>query len=294
MSCNGCGKKISQFSSNNLFTWCTNCGNYGINNAIKRALAGLNIEPHRVIMCFDVGCNGNGSDKIQAYSIHGLHGRIIPLACGASLATDLPVIASAGDGATFSEGINHLVHAIRNNYDITFILHNNENYALTTGQASSTTPKGVKMNISPDGVLFDPIHVAHFVLNLKPSFYARGYSGSVNQLSMLIKQGIQHKGFSFIEVLQDCPTYNHSMTHDWYLQRIYDLNETHHDYKNLSLAWQVTEDLSSKIATGLVYKDTKRKDFYSMQPNRDNYKTSLIHEVKNDYQKIAMELYKKF
>lgn len=143
-------KEYMQYETEEVVTWCGGCGNYAIQNALKRALVLEGKAPKDVLMCFDVGCNGNGSDKIEGYTIHGLHGRVLPLAAGAKIANpDLTVIASAGDGATFSEGINHLIHAIRNDYPMLFLLHDNQNYALTTGQASATTPKGCTMNSSP-------------------------------------------------------------------------------------------------------------------------------------------------
>lgn len=295
MSCLSCAKGVSKFHSDNLFTWCTNCGNYGINASVKRALASLGYEPHQVVLFFDIGCNGNGSDKIEGYTFHGLHGRVIPLACGASIANkDVPIIASAGDGATLSEGINHLIHAIRNNYNITFLLHNNENYALTTGQASSTTPKGAKRSIAPDGSLLNPIHVGHLALNLGASFYARGYSGDVNHLTEIIKAGILHKGFSFIEIMQDCPTYNKEMTHDWYRSRIYNLDaQKSHDRSNLTIAYKKASDMENKIATGIIYQNKDIEDFLTIQPNRKGYTSPLIDEVRS-YENISLQLFEDF
>src|SRR3989339_1792067 len=117
MSCTICTSqdtKISDYFSQNLYTWCTNCGNYGIHGAVKRALAAENLHPHHTLLCFDIGCNGNGSDKIDGYRFHGLHGRVIPLACGAAVSNSkIKVLAFGGDGGTFGEGLNHLVHAIR-------------------------------------------------------------------------------------------------------------------------------------------------------------------------------------
>jgi 2-oxoglutarate ferredoxin oxidoreductase subunit beta len=133
MSCSNCKPKYSDYFSDELYTWCTACGNYGIHAAVKRALITEKIMPKDTLLCFDVGCHGNGSDKIGGYSFHGLHGRVIPLACGAHLANrKVKVLAFGGDGGTLSEGIGHLIHAVRCNYDITFILHDNSNYALTT------------------------------------------------------------------------------------------------------------------------------------------------------------------
>ena len=156
--------KYKDYFSDELYTWCTNCGNYSIHTALKRALVLENIAPKDVLMVFDIGCHGNGSDKITAYCVHGLHGRVIPFAAGAHLANrKIKVIAFGGDGGVLSEGINHLVHAVRCDFDITFILHNNGNYGLTTGQASATTPKGISMNSTPNGVTEEPMNPMEFL-----------------------------------------------------------------------------------------------------------------------------------
>lgn len=251
-----CSVIHNDYNSENTYTWCTNCGNYGIHGALKSALVEECIKPTDVVLCFDIGCNGNGSDKIGGYKAHTLHGRVIPFAMGAALANpNIEVIASAGDGATLGEGINHFIHAIRNDINLTFILHNNSNYGLTIGQASPTTPLGIEMNGTPGVVEIPPINVAYLALSLNPSFYARGFSGNPKQLTKLIRLGIHHKGFSLIEVLQDCPTFNEATPHNWYLDRIYDIGTlTDYNINNIEMAREATGDLSEHIATGLLYK----------------------------------------
>ena len=280
--CHNC-ENIVDYYSDNIFTWCTNCGNYGIFTAVKRALVVEEIKPRDVFMCFDIGCHGNGSDKIEGYRFHGLHGRVIPFAAGASVANrKVKVIGFGGDGGTLSEGINHLVHAVRANYNMTFILHNNENYGLTTGQASSTTRKGVKMNSSPEGVLVEPINVMDFVLSLKPSFAARAFSGNVKHMTEVIQAGLKHKGFAFIEIFQNCPSYNHETPHEWYQERVYNINEvTGYDITDLTGAKEVASDLVNHIAVGTLYKNEDIQDFYSLQPSRIGKETELVDEVKN-------------
>lgn len=293
MSCTNCGKnektgvKFSDYKSENLYTWCTNCGNYGIHTAIKRALIAEGVLPKDTLLVFDIGCNGNGADKIDAaYRFKGLHGRAIPFAAGASMANRrMTVIASGGDGATLGEGVNHLIHAVRSNYNMTFLLHNNSNYGLTTGQASSTTKKGVKMNISPDGVVEQNLNVADFIFSLSPTFYARGFSGNVPQLSEIIRAGMQHKGFSFIEILQNCPTYNKETPHSLYMERIYDVSKVRsYDSSNFDTARAIAKELENRIATGVLYlapEDQRREDFLSASVNRVDYKTELVDEVEN-------------
>ncbi len=282
MSCNTCTVNFSDYYSDNLYTWCTNCGNYGIAAAEKRALAELEIAPENALLCFDIGCNGNGADKIDGYRIHGLHGRVLPLAAGAVIANqNMTVIASAGDGATLSEGINHLIHSVRNNYNITFLLHNNSNYGLTKGQASSTTPQNVPMSIAPDGVTADTLHVLELVFALNPTFVARGFSGNVTQLTEIIKSGIQHRGFSFIEILQACPTYNKATPHEWYMDKVYDVRTiADYDVTDMRKARWIARDLVERIATGVLYQNFDASTYMDRQANRQGLTTQPVEEVK--------------
>lgn len=273
--------KYSDYESTQLYNWCTNCGNYGIHAAVKRALVMENISPKDVLLCFDIGCNGNGSDKIRAYAYHGLHGRVLPFAAGASLANrNVKVIAFGGDGATLSEGINHLIHTVRCNYDLTFVLHDNNNYGLTTGQASSTTPQDTPMNTSPDGVTASTLNPTELVLSLEPSFIARGFSGKVKELTEILRKAINHKGFSYVEVLQSCPTYNYATPHEWYLQHTYDVEtDPNYDKFNIEYAKKVAKNRRDKIATGILYQDFNKSDYLSRQANRRNLTTELVEEV---------------
>lgn len=268
------------YYSENLFTWCTNCGNYGINASMKRALVKNNIKPRNALLCFDIGCNGNGSDKIGGYRFHGLHGRVLPFAAGAAMSNrDITVLASAGDGATMSEGINHLIHAIRSNYNITFLLHNNCNYGLTKGQASATTRPNIPMNSSPDGTTADMVNVLNLALSLGVSFAARSFSANVEQLTELISSGINHPGFAIVEILQDCPTYNKATPHEWYQERIYDLINTDHDIHDRHKALEVCKDLDERIATGILYQNPNSIPFSDRLVNRKNITTQLTEEV---------------
>lgn len=275
--------KYLALETDKRITWCSECGNYAIQNALKRALTLENFSRRDFLYCFDIGCNGNGADKIEAYTIHGLHGRVIPLAAGAAIANPrLKVIASAGDGATFSEGVNHLVHAVRNNYPVMFIHHDNQNYGLTTGQASSTTPRGVDMNGAPDGVMLDPINVMDFVLSLRPSFLARTFSGDVHHMTEMFRLGLKHNGFAFIEVLQSCPTYNHCMPETWYLERVRDVAELKkHDPRNFCKARELIAQQEKEIYyIGLLYCDSMRPSFLDNFVLRKGAKTTLIEEVR--------------
>lgn len=268
--------------SEEKLTWCSGCGNYGIQKAVFRAMTLENIPHDKVLFCYDIGCSGNESDKIGAFTIHGLHGRVLPLAAGAVIANNrLKVIAVAGDGATFSEGVNHLMHTVRNDYPIVFLCHNNENYGLTTGQASSTTRKGFAMNGSPDGAIADPINVCRLVLSLNPTFVARCFSGDVKHMTEIIRKGLKHNGFAFIEIMQVCPTYNRATSQKWFWDRLHYLDDDKaYDASDILQAQAKADDLENEIAMGIIYQNPKA-NFIERLPQRLGISTVPTEEVRS-------------
>ncbi len=261
-------------------TRCSGCGNYGILNAVMRSIALEWYKPHEVIIANDVWCSGNMSDKIMTNTIHGLHGRVNALASGIHCAVpNVPIIAFAWDGATLSEWINHLIHTARNNYNFTFLLHNNQNYWLTTGQASSTTPRWTNMKATAGEVTSQPLIPAHIVLSAWGTFFARWYSWNVEQLTKLIRAAMNHPWYACIEILQLCPTYNKATPVDRYEKRVYDVSErADYDKTDKYQAMKVVED-TDHIATWILYTNTQEKDFMSLQAHRNDIATQPVDEV---------------
>lgn len=267
----------NSFDSEKLPTWCPGCGNFTVQAALKTALSELDIKPSQTFISFDIGCNGNGADVINAYAFKGLHGRSIPLAIGAHLANrKYTVIADIGDGGCLHEGLDHLLHAIRSNYDITILIHNNQNFALTTGQATATTQKNKPVFGFPEGKPEGNINIGQLCLSLDTSFFARGYSADPQQLTEIIKKGIKHKGCSVIETLQICPTYNPQSSPQWYNERIKKVETTNDIHK----ARKLVEITDKHIFTGVIYQNSKLPTFYDSLSNRKNRKTELVDEVK--------------
>jgi 2-oxoglutarate ferredoxin oxidoreductase subunit beta len=272
---------ISEYYSETKCTWCDGCGNYGIWTAVKSALADLGLHPWQVCLCYDIGCNGNGSDKIQGYRFHGLHGRVIPFAAGAKLANmKLPVIAFGGDGATFSEGVGHLVHGLRSNYPITFVLHNNETYGLTTGHATSLTWQRQAMNTSPNGIPERTLASMDLIFSLAPTFVARGFSGNIKLMTRILKAAVQHRGFAFIDMLQACPTYNHFATHQYLLERHFDANAAGHDPKDWARAKSLATEVEDRIACGILYQRDDVPNFHERLESRRGLETTCVEEVR--------------
>ncbi|WP_198400113.1 thiamine pyrophosphate-dependent enzyme [Bradyrhizobium pachyrhizi] len=272
---------LSEYYSETKCTWCDGCGNYAIRTAVKMALVELSLHPWQVCLCYDIGCHGNASDKIQGYRFHGIHGRVIPFAAGVKLANmQLPVIAFGGDGATFSEGVGHLVHGVRSNYPITFILHNNADYGLTTGQASALTWQEQPMNWSPNGIPERTLASMELLFSLQPTFVARGFTGNIKLMTRILQAAIQHRGFAFVDMLQACPTYDHFATHTYLLERCYDANAEGHDPSNIQAAKALATQTDDRIACGILYQREDVPSFYERLVSRHDVATTCVEEVK--------------
>jgi len=238
-------------------TWCPGCGNFGIEWAIRQALAELEIPSHEVVVVFGIGCSGNMADNLKVYGFHALHGRALPVALGVKLANHkLKVLAVAGDGDAYAEGTNHLIHTSRYNPDITYIVCNNHSFSLTTGQASPTSRTGYVTKTTPWGEIKKPLNPLALSLVSGASFVARGFAAEPQHLKDLIKVGINHKGFAHIDVFQQCVTLNKVQTLEYFRERIYKLDEKNHDPHNRDLAMDKLEK-DEKLPIGIFYQESR-------------------------------------
>lgn len=209
-------------------TWCPGCGDYGIWSAIKKALVESAIPEEDLVIVFGVGCSGNMADFLRCYGFHGLHGRALANAQAIKAANHrLKVLVIAGDGDTYGEGMGHFIAACRGNHDLTVIVHDNQVYGLTTGQAAPTTPRLRKTKSTPSGQIDVPVNPIALAISSGASFVARGYAGNIPLTAELIKRGIAHTGFALIDVLQPCVTFNKENSHAWYNEHIHLLDTTH-------------------------------------------------------------------
>jgi 2-oxoglutarate ferredoxin oxidoreductase subunit beta len=245
----------TRFNTQEKPTWCPGCGNFGIQASLKKALLSLDLQPHQVLMSSGIGCSGKIPHWIRLNGLHGLHGRTLPIAMGMKLANhELTVIAEGGDGDGYSEGMSHFIHAVRRNVDLTYIVHNNGVFGLTTGQVSPTGEKGFVSSTTPGGSIEAPFLPAALALSAGATFVARGFSGDLDHLSTLVAEGIRHRGFAFIDVLQVCVSFHPAKSYAWYQDRIFKLEDTGHDTgdrgKALALALQGGED---RLATGVFF-----------------------------------------
>jgi 2-oxoglutarate ferredoxin oxidoreductase subunit beta len=215
-------------------TWCPGCGDFGVLASLYQAMSRLNLDPANTLVVSGIGCSSRLPFFVKTYGFQTAHGRVLPVAIGAKIANpDLTVIAVGGDGDGFSIGGGHLVHAVRRNSDITYVVMDNEIYGLTKGQTSPTSPLGFKTKSTPYGSSDVPINPMAWVLASGVSFAARGFSGKPKELADLIVQGIEHPGFSFVQTMSPCPTFNN--TFDQWRSEIVDLPDDH-DVRNRTAA----------------------------------------------------------
>ncbi|MBI3860080.1 MAG: hypothetical protein HY296_07600 [Thaumarchaeota archaeon] len=219
-----------------------NCGDFGILNAIQMALAELNVDPSNTVVVSGVGCSSKTPHFIKTYGVHTLHGRALPFASGIKLANpNMEVVVEGGDGDGMGIGAGHFVNSGRRNLDMLYIIHDNEVYGLTKGQASPTMGLGMKTKSLPLPNINSGINPLMLAIASGYTWVARGYSYDVRHLKDLIAKGIKHKGFAFLDVLQPCPTYNDIQTKEYWageghldasgkmMPRTYKLEETGYD-----------------------------------------------------------------
>jgi 2-oxoglutarate ferredoxin oxidoreductase subunit beta len=251
--------------------WCPGCGNFGIQSALKKALLELNLEPNQVVMASGIGCSSKIPHWLNIYGLHALHGRSLPVAAGIKLANhDLVVIAEGGDGDGLSEGLNHFVQACRRNIDLTYIVHNNGVFSLTTGQTSATGKQGFVSSSTPEGAIEPPLSPTALAITAGATFVARGFSGNMGQLNDLVIAAVRHRGFAFIDVMQVCVTYNPARSYKWYKERVYDVKEKEHDPadRNKALTFALAPD-DDRLATGIFYQGDQNPYEDSLPPLRE-------------------------
>ena len=269
--------KLADYKTTVHNDWCPGCGDFGIVNALQMALAEMGIQRDKATIFSGIGCSGKTSHFINTYGIHTLHGRVLTFAQGGKLANpEMTVVAVGGDGDGLGIGAGHFVAAGRRNIDMTYIIFDNGVYGLTKGQASPTLKLGEKTKSLPSPNTNYNVNPIGLAVASGFTFVARAYSYDVRHLKDLIVKAVQHKGLSFLDVLQPCPTYNDLNTRDWYAgedlakeslerhSRIYKLEDTHFDpvvhYDNeidekLAQALIKSLEWGNKIPTGIFYKN---------------------------------------
>lgn len=236
--------------------WCPGCGNFGILNAVKNALVDLNLEPGRVLLVSGIGQAGKLPHYTRGNVFNSLHGRPIPVAVAAKMVNhELIVIAVSGDGDAYGEGGNHFLHAMRRNHDITYLVHDNQLYALTKGQASPTSDMGYVAKTTLEGAP-SPVNPLALAVAAGAGFVARSFAGDADHVAEMIKRGIGHRGFALIDILQPCVTFNRVNTWDWYRQRVYKL-EAGYNPADKAAAFSKAQEWGDHIPLGVIYEQLR-------------------------------------
>ncbi len=237
--------------------WCPGCGNFRILPAVKKALAASNLAPHQVTFISGIGQAAKAPHYMNVNLFNGLHGRSLPVATGARLANHTqPVIVESGDGCNYGEGGNHFLAAIRRNVNLTLLVHDNQVYGLTKGQASPTSDEGFVTKAQPHGVYAMPFNPLAVAVALQANFVARAFAGLEDHLVEMIKQAIAHPGFALVDILQPCVSFNKVNTFGWYKSRCYLLDEAY-DPTDWAAAMVKAHEWGDKIPLGVIYRNNR-------------------------------------
>lgn len=283
---------LKDFRNNIKPNWCPGCGDFSIQAAIQRAAANVGLEPEQLGVVSGIGCSGRISGYINAYGFHGVHGRSLPIAQGLKMANrELTVLAAGGDGDGFAIGMGHTVHAIRRNIDITYIVMDNQIYGLTKGQTSPRSAEGFKTKSTPSGSIESALSPLEVALAAGATFVAQSFSSNLKQLTSLIEAGMNHKGFSFINVFSPCVTFNKVNTYDWFKENIVDLEETP-DYDPSNRVMAMTKIMETNgLLTGLIYQNTNKTSYESQVPGfkEEGLAKQNIKITEQEFEKLMAE-----
>lgn len=242
--------------------WCPGCGDFSVQASIQRAAANVGLEPEQLAVISGIGCSGRISGYINAYGLHGVHGRSLPIAQGVKMANrELTVVAAGGDGDGFAIGMGHTVHAIRRNINMTYIVMDNQIYGLTKGQTSPRSAVGFKTKSTPAGSIESTLAPLELALSAGATFVAQSFSSNLKQLTMVIEEAMKHEGFSLVNVFSPCVTFNKINTYDWFKENIVDLDEVEgYDPSNRILAMTKLMETNGML-TGIIYQDKSKASY---------------------------------
>jgi 2-oxoglutarate ferredoxin oxidoreductase subunit beta len=254
--------------------------------ALKMAFVEMGLLPSSVMVSFGIGCSGNMNDFVNAYAMHGLHGRAIATAVGMKLANHkMPVCAVVGDGDCYGEGGNHFLHACRGNHDIKVIIHDNRVYGLTTGQVSPMAEKGQQSKSTPSGIIETPVDPLALAITQGATFVAQTFAGDTKHMVETVKKAFAHTGFAVVNVLQPCVTFDKKSTYQYYMKHIYKLDETYNPSDKVAALTKAFEVRDEKYPLGVLYLSPRKA--YHEEAVKD-VNTSLLTQARfQDFDSIA-------
>lgn len=249
---------MTSFDTKETITWCPGCPNFLILAAVKKALSELNLKKEEIVMTTGIGCHGKVFDYIDIGGVYSLHGRPIAVAEGIKLGNPkLKVLTFAGDGDTYNEGISHFVHACRYNLDMALIVHDNRSFSLTTGQATATSQQGFKTKVEPKGEFLKPLNPILLALSAGASFIARCNARDIEHTAKVLVEAVKHKGFAFVEILQDCIIFNLEVNNLDKLMYKVDNRKDKEKAFELAKEWDYNST-NGKIPIGILYQEERK------------------------------------
>ncbi len=208
-------RAAKDYKSDQYVRWCPGCGDHALLSCLQKAMAQLNIEPHKTAVISGIGCSSRLPYYMNTYGFHTIHGRGAAVATGVKVANpELSVWLATGDGDCLAIGGNHFIHAVRRNIDLNILLLNNKIYGLTKGQYSPTSERGAITKSSPFGTVEDPFHPVELAIGARGTFFARGIDVDLANTTNILVEAAKHKGASVVEVLQNCVIFNDNVHKD--------------------------------------------------------------------------------
>jgi len=248
---------VGRFDTDFENAWCPGCGNFGILNAVKKALEATGKQKHEVVLVSGIGQAAKLPHQVDVNVFNGLHGRALPAAAAIKMANPgLTVVVTSGDGDIYGEGGNHFIHNVRRNVDIALFVHDNQVYGLTKGQPSPTSDAGWTGSLQRSGVISGPFPPLAVALALGCGFVARGYAADPEFTADLMLQAIRFPGFALVDILQPCVTFNKKNTYDWYGKMAYKLPPDH-DVTDREKALTLALEWEERIPLGVLYRKEK-------------------------------------
>ncbi|MGO9832090.1 MAG: 2-oxoacid:ferredoxin oxidoreductase subunit beta [Myxococcaceae bacterium] len=259
--------------------WCPGCGDFGVLQALYRALSAIGRKPHEIAFISGIGCSSRIPGYTTAYGFNSVHGRALPIAQGVKLARpELLVVVAGGDGDGFSIGGGHVAHAIRRNIDLTYLVMDNQVYGLTKGQLSPTAPKGLETITSPFGSLEEPINPLLYVLAYGAGFVAQATPADMPGMAALIEEALRYPGFSFVNIQSPCVTFGEE---DQQLRahkaKMKPLASLGHDAANQLHALDLARAYGRELYTGVFYRNPNPPPTYDALVRRRQAELSRNH-----------------
>ncbi len=258
---------MADYKTDEASWWCPGCGDFGVLAALQKALMDLGRRPEEVAIVAGIGCSGKIGNYVNSYNIHTTHGRTMPVALGVKLANrELTVVAAGGDGDGFAIGMGHFVHALRRNPDITYVVMDNQIYGLTKGQVSPTSMEGFETRSTPFGSIEHPVRPLQMAIATGATFVAQGFSSKQKQLVDILKQAIQHRGFSLVNTISPCVTFNKVNTYDYYKAQLKDIDSiSGYDRRDRAQALATLME-HNELVSGIVYEHEASVPFEDRLP----------------------------